>query len=181
MKFLPLTICLFSVVLFGACSGNTATTNGNGLTAAISGNGNTDAEASWSCKVDGKDISGKGSDLYINVGTVHAPGILYFTLSTNHTGDLAKDLRVGGFGFEVPDHGTTVIRGVENPDFSIAYSTANDPNSTYACKEITLTISTSATRVKGTFSGTIIEPKTSREVPVTEGKFDIPLFPLSKK
>ncbi len=86
----------------------------------------------------------------------------------------------GGFGFEVPDKGTTTIRGVENPDYSIGYTPANTRDN-YECKEMTVTINSSGTRVTGTFSGALIEPKTDRDVPVTDGKFDIPYSSYSKK
>lgn len=47
---------------------------------------------------------------------------------------------------------------------------------------MTVTITSSGTsRFTGTFSGALIEPKTDREVPVTDGKFDIPFSSLSEK
>jgi hypothetical protein len=82
---------------------------------------------------------------------------------------------------EVPDKGTTVIRGVEVPDYSIGYNLPNDPINVYSCKEMTVTINSTATRLTGTFSGTLIEPKTSRQIPVTDGKFDIPMSSLGKQ
>ena len=139
------------------------------------------SDASFSCKIDGKDFSGKGTDQYVNAASVHAPGIIYFTLSSHFTGDVGADMRAGGFGFEVPDKGTTVIRGEENPDYSIGYSLPNDPTHTYRCKAMTVTVNSSGTRVTGTFSGTLIEPKTGRNVPVTDGKFDLPYSTLSAK
>ena len=139
------------------------------------------SDASFSCKIDGKVFSGKGTDQYANAASVHAPGIIYFTLSSHFTGDVGANIRAGGMGFEVPDKGTTVIRGEESEDYYIAYSLPNDPIHTYKCKEMTVTINCSATRVTGTFSGTLIEPKTGRPVPVTEGKFDIPFSTLTKR
>jgi hypothetical protein len=134
--------------------------------------------ASFSCKVDGKDFSGKGTDQITNAAFVHAPGIIYFTLSPILAGQSGPPY---GFGFEVPDKGTIIIRGVENPDYSIGYTPINTDNN-YECKEMTFTIISSGTsRVTGTFSGTLIEPKTGRNVPVTDGKFDIPYSTYSKK
>jgi hypothetical protein len=86
--------------------------------------------ASFSCKVHGKDFSGKGTDQITNAAFVHAPGIIYFTLSPILAGRSGPPY---GFGFE------------------------------------------------GTFSDTLIEPKTGRNVPVTDGKFDIPYSTYSKK
>ena len=139
------------------------------------------ADASFSCKIDGKDFSGKGTDQILNAASVHAPGIIYFNLSPTFTGDLSSDLRQGGFGFEVPDHGTTTIRDVESSDYSIAYNPPNDPKNGYKCKEMVITVNSSATRVTGTFAGTFTNPKTHKDVAVTEGKFDIPYSTYGKR
>ena len=188
MKHLKLfSVILVSSFLLYSCSGNT---NANGVkdnsSAASANSTNSGAststdDASFSYKIDGKDFSGKGTDQIMNAASVHAPGIIYFTLSSGFSGDIAADLKAGGLGFEVPDKGTTVIRGVENPNYNIAYGLPNDPTNTYDCKEMTVTINSSGTRVTGTFSETLIEPKTGRDVPVTDGKFDIPYSTLSKK
>lgn len=184
MQYLKLASAVFVVsCLLTACSGTgTASVNKDSKPDSTATTGESSGgDASFSCKIDGKDYSGKGTDQIVNAATVHAPGIIYFSLSSNFSGDLSADLRAGGFGFEVPDKGTTVIRGVEDPRYSVGYNLANDPKNTYRCKEITVTINSSDTRVTGTFSGTLIEPKTDKEVAVTDGKFDIPYSSLSKK
>jgi hypothetical protein len=170
---------------FGICSCNNAAQENKGSGAAASSDASktsaSSGDASFSCKIDGKDFSGKGTDQIVNAASVHAPGIIYFSLSPSFTGDPGADIRGGGIGFEVPDKGTTVIRGVENSDYSIGYNPPNEPTNTYNCKEMTVTINSSGTTVTGTFSGTLIEPKTGREVPVSDGKFDIPYSTLGKK
>ncbi len=190
MKHLSIIILsIFSLIIYSCGShnsspaGNTADTiAANASNASASSNTTSSTgDASFSCKIDGKDFSGKGTDQIVNAATVHAPGIIYFSLSPNFSGDLSADMRAGGFGFEVPDKGTTVVRGVEDPRYSIGYNLPNEPTNTYRCKEMTVTINSSGTRVAGTFSGTLIEPKTDREVLVTEGKFDIPYSSLSGK
>ncbi|MEP6950124.1 MAG: hypothetical protein ABI863_12645 [Ginsengibacter sp.] len=144
---------------------------------------NSTGDASFSCKIDGKDFSGNGTDQILNAASLHAPGIIYFNLSSKFTGDVSADMRCGGFGFEVPDKGTTIVRGVEVPAYSIGYTPPGSAATVnYECKEMTVTITSSGgSRVTGTFSGTMIEPKTNREVPVTDGKFNIPYSSLSKK
>ena len=173
MKHLSIIILsIFSLIIYSCGShnsspaGNTADTiAANASNASASSNTTSSTgDASFSCKIDGKDFSGKGTDQIVNAATVHAPGIIYFSLSPNFSGDLSADMRAGGFGFEVPDKGTTVVRDVEDPRYSIGYNLPNEPTNTYRCKEMTVTINSSGTRVTGTFSGTLIEPKTDREV-----------------
>lgn len=180
LLFVPLATCLFFAYSGGPSSSTKDSTAATQVSAAAAPT-TAGGDASWSCKFDGKDLSGKGTDQIVNAASIHSPGVLYFGLASSFTGDPGADIRLGGFGFEVPDKGTTVIRGVEAPDYSIAYNLPNDPTKTYSCKEMTVTINSSATRVTGTFSGTLIEPKTSRQVPVTEGKFDIPMSSLGKQ
>ena len=179
------SLLILSACLFSACSGNADGKNNPGVSvpSAKSTTANSTGDASFSCKIDGKSFSGNGTDQIINAASVHAPGIIYFTLSSKFTGDVGADLRGGGFGFEVPDKGTTIVRDVEESDYSVGYTLpGSSPLVNYRCKEMTVTITSSGgTRVSGTFSGTMIEPKTDREVPVTDGKFDIPYSSLSRK
>jgi hypothetical protein len=83
--------------------------------------------------------------------------------------------------FFVADKGITIVHGTDNHDYSVVYSEANAMDNNYTCKEMTVTITSSGkSRVTGTFSGTLIEPKTGRNVPVTDCKFDIPYSTYSK-
>lgn len=183
-------VVIFSAgTLFFSCNGNQNAANVKDSSKSISAPStesaaaNSTGNASFSCKVDGKDFSGNGTDQILNAASVHAPGIIYFGLSSKFTGDVSGDMRCGGFGFEVPDKGTTIVRGVEVPAYSIGYTPPGlPPTVNYSCKEMTITITASGgSRVAGTFSGTMIEPKTDREVPVTDGKFDIPYSTLGKQ
>jgi hypothetical protein len=179
-------ITLIPLSLLYSCNGN-GNSNASKDSASSStpstknSSANSTGDASFSCMLDGKEFSGKGTDQIVNAAYVHSPGIMYFTLSSSFSGDPSADMRAGGFGFEVPDKGTTVIRGVEDPRYSVGYNLPNEPTNTYRCKEMTVTINSSGTRVIGTFSGTLIEPKTDREIQVTDGKFDIPYSSYSKK
>ena len=184
MKQLSILSILSLSLAVCSCGGNNAAKESNTNNVAVSSDAATSssgADASFSCKLDGKDLSGKGTDQIVNAATVHSPGIIYFTLSPGFSGNISDDLRAGGIGFEVPDKGTTVIRGVENPDYSIGYTSVNTKEN-YECKEMTVSITSSGTsRLTGTFSGTLIEPKTDRDVTVTDGKFDIPYASYSNK
>src|SRR5664279_4273466 len=125
MKHLSIIILsIFSFTIYSCGShnavlaGNTgdSTTANEANASASSNTKGTTGDASFSCKIDGKYFSGKGTDQIVNAASVHAPGIIYFSLSSGFSGDPSADLRAGGLGFEVPDKGTTVIHGVENPD-----------------------------------------------------------------
>ncbi|MEP6950395.1 MAG: hypothetical protein ABI863_14015 [Ginsengibacter sp.] len=181
-----LLVTLSAASLLFSCNGNNnpATIKDSNPSALLPATENTPAnsagDASYSYKVDGKSYSGSGTNQIINSATLHAPGVIYFTLGPIVAGQLYPSY---GFGFEVADKGTITVKDVENPDYSIGYTPPGSPPTVnYSCKEMTVTITSSGgPRVTGTFSGTMIEPKTDREVPVTDGKFDIPYSSLSKK
>lgn len=112
MKYVKtLSSIIVSTCLLFVCSGNNSSLKSNdALASNTSATGTTSTgDASFSCKIDGKDFSGKGTDQIVNAASVHAPGIIYFTLSSSFSGDISADMRAGGFGFEVPDKGTTVF------------------------------------------------------------------------
>jgi hypothetical protein len=161
MKHLKFTTSIFfSAMLFAACfSANAA------------------GDASFSCKIDGKDFSGKGNSSYANVAIVTRPGLINFVLVP-----MEKQQGVPPqFNFFVADHGVTTIHAANNGDFAAKYSPGGIDND-YKCKEIAVNITSSgASRVTGTFLGTLIDPKTNKEVAVTDGKFDMPYSPYSKK
>ena len=171
-----------SCILF-ACSSNSSTSAaiGESSNAASdnSGGGSSKGDASFSCKIDGKDFSGTGTDQMSNAAMVTKPGIINFILSPIVAGQTGVPAQ---FAFYVADKGTTTIHGTDNPNYSAHYSPANTIDNNYQCKELTVTITSSgSSRVTGTFSGTLTEPGTDRTVPVTDGKFDIPYSSYSKK
>ena len=181
------SIIIFSACLFFACSGNNTANAGKDSTSTslqtnASASSNTKAstgDASFSCKIDGKDFSGKGTDQMANAALVTTLGIINFILSPIVPGQNGIPAQ---FAFYVADKGTTSIHGTDNPNYSVHYTQANTVDNAYQCKEMTVTITSSGgSRVTGTFSGTLIEPKTDREVAVTDGKFDIPYSSYSKK
>jgi hypothetical protein len=149
------------------------------LAAPENSSANSKGDASFSCKIDGKDFSGKGTDQIGNAAYTTAPGIISFVLMPMVAGQTGVPAQLT---FKVANKGITSIHGTDNPAYTIRYTPANTLDNDYQCKEITVTIISSGTsRVTGTFSGTLIEWKTKRDVLVTDGKFDIPYSSYSKK
>ena len=171
---LSLTVC--------SCGGNNAAKERNTNNVAVSSDAATSSlggDASFSCKIDGKDFSGNGTNQMENAAFLHTPNIINFVLVPIVAGQKGVPAQ---FAFYVADEGATTIHGTDNPNYSAHYSPANTLDNDYQCKEMTVTITSSETsRVTGTFSGTLIEPKTDRDVTVTDGKFDIPYSSYSKK
>ncbi|HVZ96194.1 MAG TPA: hypothetical protein VG847_04920 [Chitinophagaceae bacterium] len=130
----------------------------------------TDNDASFSCMLDGKEISGKGTDQNINAAfrlTGDDKGQIFFRLSDmNNIGDK--------FMFQVPDKtGSTTLS-----NFS-GYTTADFAN--YIDDPVIVNItSVSASRIAGIFSGKYTlqqgtdNGNSKRTIEVTNGKFDIP-------
>lgn len=174
-------IVLASLLVF-ACNGN----NGNANTGKDSVQSNTSTttasssgDASYYCKIDGKVFSGKGTDGFGNAAFATTPDITNFVLMSVVA---VQEGVPAQFAFYVANKGTTTVHGTDNSNYSVKYSPENSLDNDYQSKEITVTITSSGgSRFTGTFSGTLIEPKTDREVPVTDGRFDIPYSPYSKK
>ena len=135
----------------------------------------SDGDASFSCILDGKEVSGKTTDQNINAAfhlTGDNKGQIFFRLSNMN--DIGNKLM-----FQVPaKEGSTTVN--DTPDYSYeGYITSDFV--TYIDDPITVTInSISSSRVSGTFSGkyTIQEgtgiSSSKQTIEVTDGKFDIP-------
>ena len=164
-------------------AGNTADTiAANAANASTSSNAKASTgDASFSCKIDGKDFSGKGNDSYSNVVIRTAPGLINFVLIKMDNGQQGVPAQ---FNFFVSDHGTTTMHNSNSPDngdYSAKYTPGGVDN-TFGFKEVTVVITSSdASRVKGTFSGTLFDSQNKKEISVTDGKFDLPWSPYSKK
>ncbi len=156
---------LFAAALlsFGnSCSSKQASSPSNG-------------DASFSCKLDGKEFSGKGTDQNINAAfhlTGDDKGQIFFRLSDMN--DIGEQLT-----FEVPGkEGSTTFN--VTPTYSYdGYNTSDF--ATYIDDPLTVTInSISSSRVSGTFSGKYTlqkgsgNSKSKQTIEVTDGKFDIP-------
>ena len=186
MKRLKLFSSIFIVAcLLLSCNGNQNEANvkdsnsPSKVQSAENNTANSTGDASFSCKIDGKVFSGKGTDGFANAAFATTPDITNFVLMPVVAG---QEGVAAQFAFHVANKGTTTVHGTENSNYSVKYSPANSLDNDYQSKEITVTITSSGgSRFTGTFSGTLIEPKTDREVPVTDGKFDIPYSSYSKK
>lgn len=163
-----LVITLFSC---GNSSSNTADPAATTQTSAST----SDGDASFSCKLDGKEVSGKGTDQNINSAFHLAgddKGQIFFRLSDmNNIGDKLQFQVAGKVG------STTVS---VSPTYSYGGYTMAD-FSNYNDDPITVTItSISSSRVSGTFSGKYSLQKgtgnsnSKQTIEVTDGKFDIP-------
>lgn len=132
-------------------------------------------DASFSCKLDGKQVSGKGTDQNINAAfhlTGDNKGQVFFRLSDmNNIGDKLQ--------FQVPGKVGATTFSV-SPTYSYGgYTTSDFAN--YIDDPVTVNVtSISASRISGTFSGRYSLQKGSgnsnskQTMEVTDGKFDIP-------
>lgn len=176
------SIILVSLLCF-SCKGKNSNANtvndipvSNTATPTASSSGN----ASFSCKIDGKDFSGSGNGDYLSAFKT-GNGIISFGLVK---WDKTQKGIPEQFKFTVADHGTTTMHNsnsTDNGNFSASYS-PRDYNDAFGFREVTVTITSSdASGIKGTFSGTLIDPRGNKAIPVTDGKFDLPWSPYSKK
>jgi hypothetical protein len=135
----------------------------------------SDGDASFSCILDGKEFSGKGTDQNINAAfhlTGNNKGQIFFRLSDmNNIGDKLM--------FQVPSkEGSTTIK--VSPTYSYGGYITSD-FATYIDDPVMVTInSISSSRVSGTFSGKYTLQKGSgnsnlkQTIEITNGKFNIP-------
>jgi len=135
----------------------------------------SDGDASFSCILDGKEFSGKGTDQNINAAfhlTGNNKGQIFFRLSDmNNIGDKLM--------FQVPSkEGSTTIK--VSPTYSYSGYITSD-FATYIDDPVMVTInSISSSRVSGTFSGKYTLQKGSgnsnlkQTIEITNGKFNIP-------
>jgi hypothetical protein len=187
---------LFSSFLLCSCSGNTnangAKDNSSGASANSSNSAATTGDASFTYKIDGKVFSGNATDNYFNCTFKHPGNVVHFILT-----DLDPNLKKvqPQFSFSVADNGTTVVRKDDMDrlssgnnvkyfaNFSIpGGGTGEVPRYEFnEASMVTVTItSNTSSRLKGTFSGSLLNPDTEKIVQLTDGSFDIPFVPASK-
>ncbi len=180
-KILLITLSVSSLLY--SCSGNSNASINNDSTSSSTEDlpENSTGAASFSCKIDGKDFLGNGSDNLSNAAFKTNPGIINFTLVKI---DKTQKGIPEQFSFTVADHGTTTMHNsnsTDNGSFSAKYS-PRDYNDAFGFSEVTVNITSSdASGIKGTFSGTLFDPQNKKEIPVTDGKFDLPWSSYSKK
>ena len=139
---------------------------------------NTIGDASYSYTIDGKSYSGSGTNQFVNAARTDKPGVISINLAPVTPGKLFPGY---GFYFTIENKSTVVVNADDSGPNSIYYNPPNYGVKIYKCKEMTGNITSSGgARFTGTFSGTMIEPDTNREVVVTDGKFDLPIVSPDK-
>ena len=177
LKLLP-AIFLFSCFL-QACSANNSA---NGERVNVANNNVTESSslpaASFSCKIEGKDFSGSGTDGIANSFINSGDGVINFVLVPMAPGQKGIPTQMKFF---VANTGITTIHGDEDTKYSIDYSEQTSHHA-WECKEMTVSVTPSGTsRIKGTFSGIFADANTNEILPVTDGKFDIPSLSMPGK
>ncbi|MEO8766198.1 MAG: hypothetical protein ABI416_17985 [Ginsengibacter sp.] len=176
------SIILVSLLCFSCkaknSNANTGKDNADSNTAISTASSSGDA--SFSCKIDGRDFSGKGNGDYLSAFK-SGKGTIKFVLANIE----AKQQGIPEqLSFTVADHGTTKMHNsnsTDNGNYSANYN-PRDYTDAFGFREVTVTVpSSDASGIKGTFSGTLFDPQNKKEISVTEGKFNLPWSPYSKK
>ncbi len=182
MNHLKLLLAIiFGICLLQACLGNNSAYAAKKDAANKNVSGSSAADASFSCKIDGRDFSENKNDNLANAAFKTSPGIISFALVKI---DKSQKGIPEQFKFVVADHGTTTMHNsnsTDNDNYSASYG-PRDYNDAFGFKELTVTVTSSdASGIKGTFSGTLIDPRGDKKISVTDGKFDLPWSPYSTK
>lgn len=175
---------IFSVgALYISCNGNHDSATAKNPDASVeapaaNSTSNSSGDASYSYTIDGKNYSGTGTNEFVNAARTDKPGVMSVQLAPVTPGALMPGY---GFYFEIENKPTVVVHADENSPNNIYFNTPEDELKVYHCKEITVNITSSApSRFTGTFSGTLTEPGTNKDVAVTDGKFDLPVVSPGK-
>lgn len=155
---------------------NAATDTDSTVASAASGgaSGGDVLKTSFSFVFGGKPASGSDTDMLqvVNVARRKGDGLITFELNDiSHYPAAWPHLH-----FTVADHGTTTIRGTDDPKSSFGVTGGGEEDH-YRNDEMTVSIaSNSATRVTGTFSGRVIQVSDDGHATaaITDGKFDLP-------
>jgi|GEM_PF-2509852 len=189
---------LFSSFLLYSCSGNTSANKGKGSdTVASSSTTASTSDASFSYKIDGKVYSwSENNPSYANRASMDSTNEIFFTLMSNDPAE--KDPQQVDFGIAAT--GSTTINydnmdrfkssgsngGNHFVNFHRSYLTgqarahANYEFGTASSVTVVITAK-SDTHITGTFSGELINEDTQKPALLTDGKFDLPFKPYSKK
>ncbi len=188
---------LFSSFLLYSCTGNTnANTGKESDSVASSGTTASTNNASFSYNIDGKVYSwSENNPSFANKASMDSTNEVFFTLMSNDPAEKNPPQ----FGFGIASEGATTIT-YENMDrfkssgsnggnhfanFRLSYPNQDGkyPDYEFDTKsKVTVTItSKNDTRIKGTFSGELINADTQKPALLNDGKFDLPFKPYAKK
>ncbi|MEO7046865.1 MAG: hypothetical protein ABI091_16300 [Ferruginibacter sp.] len=174
-------IIVAAFILFLSCNSNknTSVTTGK-ISSAESTTVNSTGDASFYCRIDGRDFSGKGNANNLSAFRT-GNGIAHFDLADMDTKQQGIPEQLS---FTIADHGTTTMHNSNSSDNG-SYSSKYNPSDyidAFGFNEVTVIVTSSnASGIKGTFSGTLFDPQNKKAIPVTDGKFDLPWSPYSKK
>ncbi|MBS1737337.1 MAG: hypothetical protein JSS98_12135 [Bacteroidetes bacterium] len=186
VKFFP--AILFVIFLLNACNSNSNKAASDDGTSAPSSNTSvaTGDEGSYSFTVAGKKVDEKGTlmeGFKANLSTDDG-GVVSLGL-TNASAD---DGSVSTFVFAIPDKTGSYTFTKENDKVNdTAYSCVYTGSANHGSdikidphvNSITINVEQlSDKRVSGTFSGSVIGEDGSSILPVTDGKFDLPIYKL---
>jgi hypothetical protein len=168
--------CLLAVFCVVSCTNNAQESKTKNSALVVSSNDIvSEDDAGFSCKLDGKEFSGKGTDQNINAAfhlTGENKGQIMIRLSPLDKPEEKLIFQVTG------KEGSTTFNVTPTYRYT-GYTTKGYIN--YLDNPITVTIALlTATKVSGTFSGTYTLSKASSDsnakqtIEVTDGKFDIP-------
>ncbi|MBS1495800.1 MAG: hypothetical protein JSU03_12015 [Bacteroidetes bacterium] len=191
LKIIYSAILLVVILFASGCSNSSIKTSENNISESNSSNSTqasnslSDNEGSYSFSVNGNVVNEKGSLMEGYKANVNKSDN---TLSLILTNASATDGSVSTFAFEVPIKTGSCTFTKENDiindtAYMCTYTGATghgadvkiDPH----VNSITISVDQlSDTRVSGTFSGTVIAEDGKTLLPVTNGKFNLPIFVL---
>lgn len=186
VRFFP--AILFVIFLLNACNSNSNKAASDDGTSAPSSNTSvaTGDEGSYSFTVAGKKVVEKGTLMEGFKANLSADdgGVVSLVL-TNASAD---DGSVSSFMFAIPDKtGATTFTKENDKVNDTAYSCVYTGSANHGSdikidphvNSITINVEQlSDKRVSGTFSGSVIGEDGSSILPVTDGKFDLPIYKL---
>ena len=117
-KLKQLTVIILLVQIY-SCNNSTSASGNPALQLTEATTTSAGGDASFSCKIDGKDFSGQGADQFGDAAFVTTPGTINFVLMPIVAGKKGVPAQ---FAFTVADKGTTTIHGTDNPNYSAHYS-----------------------------------------------------------
>ena len=192
------TVIIVLSFLLHSCSGNTSANSGKeNASATSSGTTASTSDASFSYKIDGKVYSwSENNPSPANRASMDSTKEIFFTLMSNDPAE--KDPQQVDFGIAAT--GSTTINydnmdrfkssgsngGNHFVNFHRSYLTghagahANYEFGTASTVTVVITAK-SDTHITGTFSGELINEDTQKPALLTDGKFDLPFKPYSKK
>ena len=183
-RFSIIALALTGLVITSCGSHDSSTT---ATTAGVAGP--AIENSTFSYKINGQLYSWSGNDRFANQATVDSNNEVFFTLMSN---DPAQK-NPPQFGFGVAAVGSTNINwdnmdrfkssgsngGNHFANFRLSYPNENAKYPDYEFgPRSTVTVVVTAksdTRIKGTFSGELVDVATQKPAQLTEGEFDLPL------